>query len=430
MSIRYTPRYFSPADDTAPLYAAYQAVQEQKRQGTLGFSKLPYAADSAAHIKAIAADVAADCEDLVVIGIGGSDLGIRAAYRALAHQYSNLDSGLRSRAPRLFFVGDTTDPLPLYELLQVINLERTTLVMVSKSGNTIEQMASFIFLRDAMLQKLDPDHVRKHIVTVTDAATGTLREITNEEGYQNLAIPGDVGGRFTVLSSVGLFVLAVVGIDIGAMLKGAADLDATEGAEPSAPAQFAFHQFCAFNHGRPITVMFPYVYALREFGFWFRQLWAESLGKAVNRQGETVHTGPTPIAAVGPTDQHSQVQLYMEGPQDKIITFLGADETAHDLVLPEAFPHKEGAIYLKGLSLWNILHAEMAATAEALDQAGRPSVELMIERLDAYHLGQLFYFFELATAYAGELWNVNAYDQPGVELGKQLMYKRLGRAGY
>jgi glucose-6-phosphate isomerase len=436
--LSYQPTYFFEKDLTGGistanydagferLKAAYAAVQSQKQAGSLPFAKLPYDKNGLAAIQQTASELAGKFKQIVLIGIGGSDLGARAAFRALCSPYFNTNEAVRNGAPQLFFAGDTTDPEPLTQLSRILNWAETLVIVVSKSGNTIEQMSSFVYLRSRLIEALGEEKSREHIVTITDAASGTLREITDEEGYKNIIHP-EVGGRFSVLSSVGLFPLALVGVDIQALCNGAADLDALETEEPSLPAQFAYHQYLAYTKGQHVSVMFPYVYGLREFGQWYRQLWAESLGKKVNKAGEVVNVGPTPIAAVGPTDQHSQVQLYMEGPNDKIMTFIRSKATPQDIILPEAFPHKEGVKYLAGLSMQTILTAEQEATAQALAHEGHPSLLIEVDRIDAYHLGQLFYFFELATAYAGELFDVNAYDQPGVELGKQLMFKKLGR---
>jgi glucose-6-phosphate isomerase len=435
--LTYTPTHFF-ADtvtggitvnevDTAELHAVYAHVQSEKREGKLGFVALPGDTEAIATIQRMADEMRPHFKQLIVIGIGGPDLGTRAAFRALCSPHYNASPTVRGNLPQLFFAGDTTDPAPLLELCEIINWPDTLIIMISKSGNTLEQMASFTFLRQQLIDAVGAEQARDHILTITDATEGTLREITNEEGYKNLVVPKTVGGRFAVLSSVGLFPLAMVGIDIAALCKGAADFDATEGSEPSLPAQFAWHQSLAARQGKDISVMFPYGYGLREFGQWFRQLWAESLGKKMNKAGEVVNAGPTAIAALGPTDQHSQVQLYMEGPNNKIMTFIRTKEALKDIILPEAFPNKDGVRYLAGLSMHRILNTEQESTAEALAHEGRVSTLIEIDRMDAYHLGQLFYFFELATAYAGEFWDVNAYDQPGVELGKQLMYKKLGR---
>ena len=411
---------------------AVAAVQKARTAGELGFTSLPSA--DIQPILDLAAAVRSECEVLLVIGIGGSDLGTRAVHRALNHQFYNLLPTERRGGPRLLFVGDTTDPVALTEVLDIIDLKHTIVTVVSKSGNTIEQMSTFIYLRKLLIEAVGPEQAKQQIIVLTDPETGTLRKIVAEEGYRSLAIPPSVGGRFSVLSSVGLFPLAVVGVDIQALLDGARyidEQDASGGAEEKPAALFALDQYLAVTERQqPISVLMPYVYGLRELGFWYRQLWAESLGKKVDRSGKVVESGPTPIAAVGPTDQHSQMQLYSEGPRDKVITFLRVEQQPIDITLPEAYGDKEGVAYLKDHTLSEIVAAEAESSALALAQDNRPNATLSIPKLDAYHLGALLYFFELATAYSGELYDINAFDQPGVELGKQLMYGLLGRPGF
>ena len=401
---------------------AQAAVKAASDHGDLGFMKLPHADISAVH--ELAQAVAGEFKDVVVIGIGGSDLGTRAIFRAIKGSMYNLSEAVRAGRPRLFFTGDTTDPVALTEVIEVVDWSSTVLIMVSKSGNTVEQMSTFVYLREKLIQSVGEEQAKRAIISITDGEKGTMREITNREGYRNLIIPADVGGRFSVLTPVGLLPLAIVGVDINELLHGAADMTL----DNEAPAKYALMQYLALTERQqPIHVVMPYSYNLREVGFWFRQLWAESLGKAVSRSGEEVHTGPTPIASVGPTDQHSQVQLYREGPNDKTFTFITVREPAVNMTLPEAFSDLEGVRYLAGHNFNEILLAEQKSTEAALQEVGRPTCTIELDRLDEYHVGQLLFFFELATAYAGELFNVNAYDQPGVERGKQLMYELLGR---
>ncbi|MEI8003808.1 MAG: hypothetical protein WCG94_05680, partial [Methanothrix sp.] len=343
--------------------------------------------------------------------------------------------------PKLFFIGNTTDPEPIYELLELVDLKETLIMMSSKSGNTVEQMASFLILRDKLIDEVGPVKAKEQILCLTDANSGTLRQIVDLEGYRSVAIPGDVGGRFSVLSVAGLLPLACAGIEVERLLEGARDMDEQDSksaedasvglSEVSMAAQYAYHQYLAYErHNLRINVLFMYSYKMREVGSWFRQLWAESLGKRVNRLEEEVHIGPTPISSLGPTDQHSQCQLYMEGPADKIFSFVRVKAAKRDIELPDAFPTIDGVSYLKGINLQRILLAEQEATAEALAQAGKPSTLLELSELNAYNLGQLLYFFELATVYAGSLWNIDPFNQPGVELGKQLMFQKLGRKGF
>jgi len=395
-------------------WPAWDSVQQEKKEVRLGYAKLPYRDDLSA-INSLAGALRKEFRDVILVGIGGSDLGARAVHRALNHQFHNM-----LHRPRLFFLGDTTDPVAIQEVLDVVDLKQTAVIVVSKSGNTVEQMSTFVYLRQQLLDVVG-ENVSSHIVILTDAAVGTLRDLVKQEGYRSLDVPDDVGGRFSVLSNVGLLPLAVAGIDIAQLLAGARAMDQEDNrSNESIAFRYAALQYAHYQGGKRISVLMPYTYGLREFGFWFRQLWAESLGKNEN-------TGPTPIAAVGPTDQHSQVQLYMEGPADKVFTFITVQEPAVNMELPDSFPALD---YLKGHSFNEILLAEQRATAYALAEAGRPSLTLRLEKLDAYHLGQLLYFFELATSYAGAMFKVNAYDQPGVEIGKKYMFGLLGRPGF
>lgn len=403
---------------------AKTAVSQAKKQGKLGFAKLPYATEDLLEIEALAERVADEVQTVVVIGVGGSDLGTRAIHRALNHQYYNLFEEARSGRPRLFFVGDTTDPVTLQELTDVISWPETTLIMVSKSGNTVEQMSTFIFLRQQLIRAVGEERAKRHVIMITDAEHGPLREITKQEGYRSLVIPSDVGGRYSVFSAVGLFPLAIAGIDTSSLLAGARAMDD----ESEVAARFAYLQYLAYTrHHQRISVLMPYTYSLREFGFWYRQLWAESLGKRIDRNGHTVEVGPTPVAALGPTDQHSQVQLYTEGPRDKVLTFLSVKNPAVDYSIPDPYPTITAVHDLHGHWFNEILLAEQKGTAKALAEGGRPSGHIEIEQLDAFSMGELIYFFELATAHAGELFNVNAYDQPGVERGKIITRELLDK---
>ena len=403
---------------------AFTAVQNSK--ANLGFSKLPYADIS--ELKKLAQAVSSEVEAVIAIGIGGSDLGARAVHRALNHQFYNQLSEDRRHAPRLFFLGDTTDPEAIHEVLDVVDLTKTAVVIISKSGNTIEQMSTFVYVQSKIPEELR----RQRIIVITDAEAGTLRALVTKEEYRSLPVPSDVGGRFSVLSTVALFVIALTGVKVDQLLEGARWMDeqAAKSVETDPVLRFATHQYQAATHGQPISVLMPYQYCLREVGFWYRQLWAESLGKRLDRLGAVVNVGSTPIAALGPTDQHSQLQLYCEGPKDKVLTFIGIEETSNDAELPAVYPDLEGISYLAGHHFGEILKAEMQSTAAALQDDGRPSSTITLTKLDAFHLGALLYFFELATAYSGELYGINAYDQPGVELSKDIMYGLLKRPGY
>lgn len=414
MAIRFLPQFDVQLDDSLRKPAS-DFVKTEIEAKRIPFAELPYQEE--AGLKAIehmAQRLREKFKAFIVIGIGGSDLGARAVHRALHHQFHNTVSD-----KKIYFVGDTTDPVPLEEVMGIVHWEDTAIIVISKSGNTIEVMSSFLVLRDRLKKAVGHRYV-DHIVAVTDPETGILRQVVNEEGYASLPhLP--VGGRFSVLSSVGLFPLALTGLPIRDLLKGAKEMLEEQS---DFALDYALLQYAAYKEGKHVHVFMPYTYSLRELGFWFRQLWAESLGKAKNLDGDMVNVGPTPVAALGPTDQHSQVQLYREGPHDKTFTFLTVAKT-HDLHVPQDVPSVEGVQFLKGLSFNAILHAEQAGTEEALREVGRPTYTIELDRLDAHHLGGVIMFFELATAYMGSLLNIDPYDQPGVERGKELMHSRL-----
>lgn len=416
MGLRLTTQFpFAPASEESE--RAKAEVDAAIEAGSLGFAKLPYQGEEELQaIEQLAATIKSQFKAVIIIGIGGSDLGTRAVHRALNHQFYNL-----RQQPQLFFAGDTTDPIALQEIFESVHWPDTAVVMVSKSGNTVEQLSAFFLARDAIKQAVGDAYVN-HIIAVTDPVTGSLRELANKEGYATLPIPSEVGGRFSVFSAVGLFPLALTGVDIRALLTGGRA--ALEEYRPQA-LEFAAHQHVAYWMGRKIQVLMPYVYSMREIGFWFRQLWAESLGKSQSNHDETINVGPTPVAALGPTDQHSQVQLYRDGPDDKTFTFITVKEWSRDLHIPQELPDIPALSYLKGLSLAHILQAEYEGTEAALREVGRPTMTIELDRLDAWHIGALLVFFELATAYAGSLFNINPYDQPGVERGKEITRSRL-----
>ena len=272
---------------------------------------------------------------------------------------------------------------------------------------------------------------RKHIVAITDPKDGSLRAEATAEGWATLAVPSNVGGRFSLLSPVGLLPALLGGVDVDELLAGAHAMakrcETPELRDNPAGILAAVHVLQHRLRARPIAVMMPYSDRLRPFAAWYVQLWAESLGKRVNRAGQVVEMGPTPIAAVGATDQHAQMQLFMEGPRDKVLTFIRVADPGRDLTIPQS---KGANAYLGGATLNTLLDAEREGTTQALASDGRPSLTLSVERLDAFAMGALFFLYEAATAFAGELYGVHAFDQPGVELGKRLAYGLLGREGY
>ncbi|MFO7261204.1 MAG: glucose-6-phosphate isomerase [bacterium] len=422
-------------DRAAETFVGVHAEVERRRAaGELAFFELPYEDRLVPQIRAFADGAGQSFDTIVVLGIGGSALGTIALHQALCRPFWNeLDGEAREYFPRLYVL-DNVDPTTIAPLLDRLDLRRTLFNVVSKSGTTAETMAQFLVVRERLIRELGPDGYRRHLIFTTDPEKGVLRRLAREEDIAALPIPPGVGGRFSVLSAVGLLPAALVGIDIEALLAGARDMDQrcrTHELADNPAGLFAALQYLAHTEkGAGIHVVMAYSDRLYACADWFRQLWAESLGKRLDTTGAEVHRGPTPIKALGATDQHSQVQLYVEGPFDKTVTFLAVDELPTDLPIPSAYPEIDELRYLGGHSLGELLRAEQVATASALAEHGRMNMTLRLPRLDAHALGELIMALQIATVYAGALYQVNPLDQPGVELGKVLTYGLLGRSGF
>ncbi|MHC4261874.1 MAG: glucose-6-phosphate isomerase [Planctomycetota bacterium] len=410
-----------------PALAAIQA----RRGADLRWMDLPYQAEVHDAIQAYVGDVRERFDNVVVLGIGGSALGNTALQTALNSPFYHLQAP--AGLPQLYVL-DNVDPDLIGEFMEVVDPKRTLFNVISKSGGTAETMSQFLLFRQKLIDAVGADAHAEHMVVTTDVEKGVLREIVRREGYQSFVVPDGVGGRFSVLSPVGLLSSALVGIDTEGLLAGAAAMDARcrEAAFDENPA--AIH--AAIQHGlhakrnKPIAVTMSYSHRLRDCADWYAQLLAESIGKRVDLDGKEVFRGPTPVRAVGVTDQHSQVQLYVEGPHDKWFTLLSVERPDHAVPIPTAFPDLEGASYLGGHSLAELFHAERDGTRIALTEARRPNATIELEQVTAHSIGQLFYMLETSVALMGEHYQVNAFDQPGVEAGKIAAYALMGRAGY
>ncbi len=388
-----------------------------------GFMRLPKTGEYAEASARVAEEVrGSGATDFVHVGIGGSALGPMALHRALNHPYYNALS--ERRGPRIHFA-ENTDPATLSAILDVADPEATWVNVVTKSGSTAETMANFLVIRGVLVDALGDFGFQGRMVATTDPEKGFLKEIADREDLITLPIPKDVGGRFSVLTPVGLLPAAVTGLNVDALLAGAAqcvDEVQEQGAEHPAVVGAAMHFLMDTARGRNVRVMMTYADALERLAAWFVQLWAESLGK----DGK----GSTPHGAVGTTDQHSQVQLYMEGPQNKVIEIVEVRDHPRDLEIPAAYEDLEGVGYLGGHTMAELLNVECDATRKALTEAGRPNATIRLGTVNEENLGYLLQALEVQTAVSGNLYGVNAFDQPGVEAGKQITYERMGRPGY
>lgn len=360
----------------------------------------------------------------VVLGIGGSALGFGCVFDGLRHSFWNmLSARKRDDMPRMFVL-DNIDPALLKGVEDVIDLKKTTFFVITKSGTTPETIAQFSYFWKKVVDAVGAKKAHEHFVFITDPHEGFLRSFGKEHHVAMFPVPPNVGGRFSVLTSVGLFPAAFAGIDTDAMIRGAKimrECVLSRDAKKNIAFRLAAIQYLLYQRGVDITVMMSYSQSLFRLADWYRQLLAESIGKAKNRSGKIVNVGITPIRALGVTDQHSQVQLYNEGPADKFYLF--ADVGTHvSCVIP-----KTKGFDLNCARFEDLLATEKRATEMAFDSYDRPHATIHLPKLDAETLGETFVFLEMSVAILGELFNVNAFDQPGVELAKVLTRKLLSQ---
>lgn len=398
----------------------------------LQWMNLGYNEETLWYVKEYASMVQGRFDNILVLGIGGSALGGMALSEALLKPYWNLlTPEQRNGLPRIFFL-DNIDPDTITGLFEVIDLKKTLVNVITKSGSTAETMSQFMIVKNILEQELGSNY-RYNLVATTDKKTGILRQIAEQEGYKTFVVPDDVGGRFSVFSAVGLVPLALVGIDIDEIMNGIKDMDLalknTDINENIAAQNALIHYLMDTQKGKNLSVMMPYSSRLKYVSDWYVQLWAESLGKNKDKDGNDVHIGPTPIKALGATDQHSQIQLYNEGPNDKVINFIRVGEFDNNLEIPNIFEYT-GIGYLGGKTINQLMNAEADSTKVALTDYNRPNVTITLDKVDGYNIAQLLYMLEVQTAIAGELYNINTFNQPGVEQAKNYTYALMGRAGY
>ncbi len=400
-------------------------IAARRAEGALPFAELPYRTTDVKEIRSRADEVRRDFDTVVVLGIGGAALSADALTSALADP--------RAPGPQVV-VADSIDPGAIQSLLGSLDVRRTLFNVVSKSGDTAETMARFLIVRDRLMRELGAVDYKRHFLVTTEKERGSLRQIVNDEGFPSLPAPPDVDGRFAILSAMGLFPAAVAGVDVDEVVAGAAAMDERSRRAPDALADpplalagLLWH-LAAHRNARIVVVM-PYSDRLAALAEWFAQLWVGSLGKAVDRTGRRVESGQTAISARGSADQHSHLQLYLEGPRDKVLLFVRVEDHGDTLTVPAAYQDLDDVACLGGLSLGMVLNAEQTATEFALASHGRPSLTIALPAVTPFIVGQLVYLFELATVAAGYLADVDPFGQPGVEEGKALIYALLGRPG-
>ena len=410
---------------------AHRFMVENDGKGMMGWTRLAYEQDEIVEdILATAQKIRDRFEAFVVLGIGGSALGPIAVFQALLHLHYN-ELPADKRGPR-FYVEDNVDPERMNALLDVVDVSKTCFNIITKSGATSETMSQYLVISELLRERVG-EGWQEHVIATTDHVKGNLIKLAQKEGFKTFYIPSSVGGRFSELSPVGLLPAAVLGVDIKEFLAGAKAMQEdskSDNARENAPLMSALLQYISMNNGKNISVMMPYADSLKYVADWYCQLWGESLGKAVDLDGKLVYAGQTPVKALGVTDQHSQIQLYTEGPFDKVTTFIAVDRFRSEYKIPVGLPDFPDVNFLCGHNMGTLLNNERIATEYALTKANRLNYTIYLPEVNAYTLGQLLMLFMLETAYCGALLNIDTFNQPGVEEGKKATFALFDRKGF
>lgn len=420
--------------------------KESRVRLSLEWANLPFQkAEEVRMIQGLGDAISAKYKNVIFLGIGGSYLGLKAAQDALLPAYYNEFENLRKNRPRIYFEGNNLDPDTLHILLKNLDPKQTFVIVISKSGETTETKAAFD-LAEAWLKRSAGRHYGRQVIAITDPSSGALRRRASLENsrdplsFRSLPLLKGVGGRFSELN-MGLLHLAVAGIRIKEVLSGAAAMasrcNASDIYRNPAYMYAALHYLLYRRKGKDIAVLMPFAETLKSTADWYVQLLAESLGKKFARKIKAigkneiwendplriVNTGRTPISSRGTNDLHSIQQNNIEGENNKVVTFIRVDDFSHELVVPSSGGFLAGQRYSRLIGL------AQEATEWALAREGRANCTIRLPRIDPYYWGGLIFFFEMATAFEGELLGINAFDQPGVEGYKNYLYYKLRKPG-
>ena len=393
----------------------------------LGWIDLPvdYDKEEFARIKKAAAKIQADSDVLVVIGIGGSYLGARAAIEALRHSfYNSVDKSIR-KTPEIYYAGSNISSTYMAHLLQVIGDRDFSVNVISKSGTTTEPAIAFRIFKKMLEDKYGQEEAAKRIYATTDKARGALKDLATKEGYESFVVPDDVGGRFSVLTAVGLLPIAVSGADIKALMDGAAsgrELALNEKFEDNEAMKYAAIRNILLRKGKSVEVLANYEPALHYIGEWWKQLYGESEGKD--------QKGIFPAAVDFTTDLHSMGQFIQDGARIMFETVMNVEEARETITIEKEAEDLDGLNYLAGKTMDFVNKSAMNGTILAHTDGSVPNLMIKIPKMDEFHLGQLFYFFEFACGVSGYILGVNPFNQPGVESYKRNMFALLGKPGY
>jgi glucose-6-phosphate isomerase len=412
-----------------PVRLAHEQLHNKSGAGAdfLGWIDLPenYDKEEFARIRKAARQIQSDSDALVVIGIGGSYLGARAAIEMLTHSFYNVLPKDKRRTPEIYFVGNSISSTYMAQLFEVLEGKDYSVNVISKSGTTTEPAIAFRIFREALEQKYGKEAARKRIYATTDRARGALKKLADAEGYESFVIPDDVGGRYSVLTAVGLLPIAAAGIDIEAMMQGAADA-MREYANPSLGDnecyQYAAVRNALYRKGKLTEILVNYEPSLHYVSEWWKQLFGESEGKD--------NKGIYPASVDFSTDLHSMGQFIQEGSRHLFETVIQVEKPPREIVIGEDKDNLDGLNFLSGRTMDFVNKKAFEGTMLAHTDGGVPNLIVTLPDMTAYTFGYMVYFFEKACGVSGYLLGVNPFDQPGVEAYKKNMFALLGKPGY
>lgn len=412
-----------------PVKLAHEMVHNKTGAGNdfLGWVDLPenYDKEEFARIQKAAEKIKADSDVLLVIGIGGSYLGARAAIDMLNHSFYNALPKEQRKTPQVIFVGNSISSTYTKDVFDLLEGKDVSINVISKSGTTTEPAIAFRLFRKYLEEKYGAEEAKGRIFATTDKAKGALKTLADEQGYESFVIPDDVGGRYSVLTAVGLLPIAVTGVDIDAIMAGAQKAQAelaSPNLEENPAYQYAAIRNVLYNKGKTIEMLINYEPALQYFSEWWKQLFGESEGKDFK--------GIFPASANFSTDLHSMGQYVQEGRRDLFETVLHVEKPRHDLTLEAEEQDLDGLNYLAGQTIDFVNEKAYQGTMLAHTDGQVPNLIIHLPELDAYTFGYIVYFFEKACAVSGYLLGVNPFDQPGVEAYKTNMFALLGKPGF
>lgn len=410
----------------------HENVDELRTSGQCAFFDLPY--QDTSELKAAIKKHQGKWDNLLIVAIGGSSLSPRSLLGALGHgSFNHLEGKARKGAPRVFFL-ENPDPRQLSDVVEVLDLKKTLVQVISKNGMSVETNAIFLWIAEQLKKKVGKSALSTNVIIATDREKSPLAEVAKQEKIDTLAIPANLPGRYGVLGNTGLFLAGLCGFDWQSLLAGAADMDkrCRHGDAFNNPAYMhsLVHYLLTRKRRKTIHVMFSFSNRLHAVGEWYSHLCAVSLGKMLNRKGKAVHVGPSPVASYGTFDQHGQMQLFAEGPFDKVVTFVTVKDHGARITTPAQWPKVDGVGYLGNVDWNTILDHGYWGAEQHLTAAGRPNMTIMADKVDEKVVGGLYYMLQLSTAMSAELYGIDPFDQPGVEHNKHASFALFARAGF